>query len=140
MRRLLAVSWCGNRMYFEAARIERPTQPAHHTTFACSIPTLQDNDRTVRRTEISLLDALERFLHIRQAALVIRKLYRRKAFDRGKARAPSHKELSRFHFRLRRGNWRDAPSASSCAANFAIALAPIDFSACRLHSDEQAVD
>src|SRR5262249_30197686 len=103
MRRLLAVSRCGNRMYFEAARVERPTQPAHHTAFACSIPTLQDNDRTVRRTEISLLDALQGFLHIRQPALVIRKLYRRKAFERRKAWPPNHKELSRFHFRQRRG-------------------------------------
>jgi hypothetical protein len=56
MPALLMQSWRGDRIDPEAARIQRPAQPAHDAAFAGGIPAFQHHHRALGRAEIGLLN------------------------------------------------------------------------------------
>src|SRR3954471_9049774 len=97
MQRLLPIARRGDRMHLEVARVEGPAQPAHHAPLACRIPAFQHDDGAMRRAKVCLLHALQRMLHLGEAALVVGEIRYRKALDRGKPRTPGDDEVSGFH-------------------------------------------
>src|SRR5271166_5934581 len=97
VQRLLPTGGRGNRVHLEAVRIERPAQPAHHAALARGIPAFQHDDGAMRRAEVGLLHALQGFLHLGEAALVIGELHHREALDRRQPGTPGDDEVSGFH-------------------------------------------
>src|SRR3954468_11079284 len=93
----LPIVWCCDRMHLEAARIERPAEPAHHAALAGGIPALQYDDGVMRGAEIGLLHELQRVLHGGKSAFIVGELDRREMLHRGEMGATENSEVSGLH-------------------------------------------
>src|SRR5580698_5210361 len=61
-----------HRMHAKAARIKRPSEPAHDPALARSVPSFQRNHRALWTSEVGLLHLLQNALQLHETPLVRR--------------------------------------------------------------------
>src|SRR5262249_19232506 len=101
MQRFLALAGSGDAVHLETARIERPAEPANHAALAGGVPSLEDDDSAIRRSQIGLLYALQRFLQVAEPTFVVCEVDLWEAHDSGKVWAFGDDEVGSLHAQWR---------------------------------------
>ena len=87
-------------MDLEAAGIQGPSQTPNDPAFACRVPSFEHDHGALRRSQIGLLQQLQRMLHRFQAPFVISDCDLRKVRDRGQPGRPENDEVFGLQFSL----------------------------------------